>query len=45
MGASVTTSVDIAGERLVLLPERAAFWERASTLLVADAHWGKAAVA
>jgi DNA ligase-associated metallophosphoesterase len=39
----VTTSVVIAGERLVLLPERAAFWQRASTLLVADAHWGKAA--
>jgi DNA ligase-associated metallophosphoesterase len=40
---SVTTAVEIAGERLLLLPERAAFWERASTLLVADAHWGKAA--
>lgn len=36
-------AVELAGERLVLLPERAAFWERAATLLVADAHWGKAA--
>jgi len=36
-------SVEVAGERLVLLAERAALWERASTLLVADAHWGKAA--
>lgn len=35
--------VEIAGERLVLMPERAAYWERASTLLVADPHFGKAA--
>ncbi|HUQ80397.1 MAG TPA: ligase-associated DNA damage response endonuclease PdeM [Gemmatimonadaceae bacterium] len=34
---------DIVGERLVLLPERAAFWERTATLLVADTHFGKAA--
>ena len=33
----------VAGERLVLLPERAAYWERAKTLLVADPHFGKAA--
>ena len=36
-------SIEVCGERLVLLPERAVFWERAATLLVADAHWGKAA--
>lgn len=35
--------VEITGERLILLPERAAFWVGASTLLVADAHLGKAA--
>jgi len=35
--------VDVAGERLVLLAERAAYWERARTLLVADPHFGKAA--
>ena len=35
--------VTIAGERLRLMPERAAFWERASTLFVADTHFGKAA--
>ncbi len=35
--------VDAAGERLVLMAERAAFWERTSTLLVADPHFGKAA--
>jgi len=35
--------VEVRGERLVLLPERAAYWERAGTLLIADPHWGKAA--
>lgn len=35
--------MEIAGERLVLMPERAAFWERRQTLLVADPHFGKAA--
>ena len=34
---------DVAGERLVLLPERAAFWSKTDTLLVADPHFGKAA--
>jgi uncharacterized protein len=34
---------EVAGERLVLLPERAAYWERTKTLLVADPHFGKAA--
>jgi DNA ligase-associated metallophosphoesterase len=33
----------VAGETLVLLAERAAFWERAGALLVADPHFGKAA--
>jgi DNA ligase-associated metallophosphoesterase len=31
----------LRGERFVLLPERAVFWPAASTLLVADLHWGK----
>jgi DNA ligase-associated metallophosphoesterase len=35
--------IEVRGERLVLLPERAAYWPRASTLLVADTHFGKAA--
>src|SRR5687768_16170828 len=35
--------VDVAGERLTLLCERAAWWGRARTLLVADPHFGKAA--
>jgi DNA ligase-associated metallophosphoesterase len=34
---------EVAGERLVLLPERAVYWERTRTLLVADPHFGKAA--
>jgi DNA ligase-associated metallophosphoesterase len=33
----------IAGEDVRLLPERALFWPRGCTLLVADVHWGKAA--
>jgi DNA ligase-associated metallophosphoesterase len=35
--------ISLLGESLILLPERAAFWEGAATLLVADTHWGKAA--
>lgn len=35
--------VEVAGEPLRLLPERAAYRERTRTLLVADAHFGKAA--
>ncbi|MGI9179195.1 MAG: ligase-associated DNA damage response endonuclease PdeM [Longimicrobiaceae bacterium] len=35
--------IRVRGERLILLPERAIYWEGAATLLVADAHWGKAA--
>jgi uncharacterized protein len=36
-------ALEVAGERLWLLPERAAFWPRESLLLVADPHFGKAA--
>ncbi len=35
--------IDLAGQSLVLLPERAVLWERESALLVADVHLGKAA--
>ena len=35
--------VTIAGETLDLLAERAAYWPRRQTLLVADPHFGKAA--
>lgn len=34
---------EVAGEALVLLPERALLWERERTLVVADVHLGKAA--
>lgn len=33
----------VRGEALVLLPERAVWWERTRTLLIADPHFGKAA--
>jgi DNA ligase-associated metallophosphoesterase len=36
-------TAEVAGEQLILMPERMAYWERAQTLLVADAHFGKAA--
>jgi DNA ligase-associated metallophosphoesterase len=35
--------LDIAGEQIRLLPERAVFWPSACALVVADLHWGKAA--
>ncbi len=37
------TPCEIAGEKLVLLAERAAFWPARRTLFVADFHLGKAA--
>jgi DNA ligase-associated metallophosphoesterase len=36
-------TLEIAGERLRLLPEKALFWPRERTLFVADAHFGKVA--
>lgn len=35
--------IDAVGERLTLMPERAVYWGRTRSLLVADPHWGKAA--
>ncbi|HUR94478.1 MAG TPA: ligase-associated DNA damage response endonuclease PdeM [Gemmatimonadales bacterium] len=35
--------VRLAGEDVLLLPERALFWPRAGTLIAADFHWGKGA--
>ncbi|MDQ3518149.1 MAG: ligase-associated DNA damage response endonuclease PdeM [Gemmatimonadota bacterium] len=35
--------IEIMGETLTLLPERAVFWERDGSLLIADPHFGKAA--
>lgn len=35
--------LELAGEAVRLLPERALFWPGACALVVADLHWGKAA--
>lgn len=35
--------IDLCGETVALLPERALFWEREGVLIVADVHFGKAA--
>lgn len=35
--------VRLAGEDVLLLPERALFWPRMATLVAADFHWGKGA--
>ena len=35
--------IEVCGDRLVLLPERAVYRPSTRTLLVADPHWGKAA--
>ena len=42
-GRDKDVEVVLADERIVLLPERAMFWPGASTLFVADPHFGKAA--
>ena len=34
--------VEVAGERLHLLPEKAVWWPAGGTVFVADPHWGKA---
>lgn len=41
--AAGAVEIELARERLWLLPERAAYWPRLKTLLIADAHLGKAA--
>ncbi len=40
---SADISTQLAGEAVVLLPERALFWPRRQLLIAADLHWGKAA--
>ncbi|MEZ5364833.1 MAG: ligase-associated DNA damage response endonuclease PdeM [Bryobacterales bacterium] len=35
--------IELAGERLEMLPQRALHWAAESTLFIADTHWGKAA--
>jgi DNA ligase-associated metallophosphoesterase len=41
--ATPDLGIELCGERVYLMPERALFRERTGTLLVADVHWGKAA--
>jgi DNA ligase-associated metallophosphoesterase len=36
-------SIEVAGEQVLLMPECAMYWPRTATLLIADAHFGKAA--
>jgi len=40
---SDTLEIELSGERMLLLAERAIFWPRRVTLFVSDLHWGKAA--
>ena len=40
---TIDVSIELAGEQIALLPERALYWPRRQMLLVADLHWGKAA--
>jgi len=35
--------IELRGEILQLLPERAIYWEKEKTLIVSDLHWGKTA--
>ncbi|MCE2949464.1 MAG: ligase-associated DNA damage response endonuclease PdeM [bacterium] len=39
----MTTTIEVAGEALHLLPQRALWWPARRLLMVADAHFGKAA--
>jgi DNA ligase-associated metallophosphoesterase len=41
--AKGTIEIDIAGERLLLLPQRALYWPARKLLVIADIHFGKAA--
>jgi DNA ligase-associated metallophosphoesterase len=38
-----SVTVDVAGEQLVLLPQKAVYWAREKLLAIADIHFGKAA--
>jgi uncharacterized protein len=43
MANTADVHLELAGELVRLLPERALFWPTACALVVADVHWGKAA--
>jgi DNA ligase-associated metallophosphoesterase len=40
---SGSVEIEVAGERLVLLPQKAVLWPRERMLVIADIHFGKAA--
>jgi len=40
---STSVAIQVAGERILLLPEKALFWPAEKMLIVADIHFGKAA--
>jgi len=40
---SANVAIQLAGERILLLPEKALFWPAEKMLIVADIHFGKAA--
>ncbi len=45
LNPSVTThteTIDICGQKLILLPQKAIFWQEASFLILSDLHLGKA---
>lgn len=39
----MTQEISLCGEQLFLLPERALWWPKQSTLILSDLHWGKSA--
>jgi DNA ligase-associated metallophosphoesterase len=38
-----SVAIEVGGEQLILLPQKAAFWPRERMLVIADIHFGKAA--
>ena len=42
-GMAGTLSIELAGEQVLLLPEKALYWPREKMLIIADIHFGKAA--
>jgi len=43
MNLAGSATISAAGEHLLLLPQKAVYWPRASLLAIADIHFGKAA--
>jgi DNA ligase-associated metallophosphoesterase len=43
MTVAGSVTIDLGGERLELLPQKAVYWARESLLAIADIHFGKAA--